>query len=127
MSDLPIAVLANAWIDTWRRDLWDLTLAEAIVLLRHLGDFELDRIIVLAGGYHHFPAHQLPHHFDPYEYCTNIRPLYFQGGPFGGRKFKGTFLTMVLDRVLLVAHEKGAEHVDKLVSYARGFGTTSKR
>ncbi len=121
-----MAVLANAWIDTWRRDLCNLTMAEAIILLRHLGDFDHDRVIVLLKGYHHFPAHQLLNHYDSHELCVNIRPLYFQGGPFGGRKFKGTFLTMVLDKVLLVAHEKGAEHVDKLVSYAKSFRITSK-
>lgn len=123
---MPLKTLANTWIDTWRDELWRLTLAEGIILLRHLGDFDRDKVIVLLKGYHHFPVHQLLNHYDSHESCVNIRPFYFQGGPFGGKKFKGTFLTMILDRVLLVAHQEGAERIHNMVRYARSFGTTSK-
>jgi hypothetical protein len=114
-------------IDFWRKEVGWFTLDEAFILLRHLGCDEGDKILAQIQGYRHIAVRDLAHYFNGVEYCINIRPIYFHGGPIGGRRFKGTFLTFVLDRLLLVAHEKGAEHALTLVKYAKGFGTTSRK
>jgi hypothetical protein len=119
--------VVEGMIDFWRKEIGWFTLDEAVILLRHLGGYEGDTILVQLQGYRHVAIRDLAHYFNGVEYCINIRPIYFHGGPVGGRRFKGTFLTFVLDRLLLVAHEKGADHALTLVKYARSFGTTDRK
>lgn len=120
-------LVVNEMINFWRSEIGWFTLDEAIVLLEHLGGYNRDKILVQLTGYRHFQVDDLVSYFNGVEYCINIRPIYFHGGPVGGRRFKGTFLTFVLDRLLLVAHEKGADHTLKLVKYARSFGTANRK
>lgn len=109
-------------IAAWRKRIGWITLAEAIILLRRLGCFHVDKIIVCAGGYRHVIVEDLFHHFSGSEFCINIRPVYFDGGPTGGKQYKGTLITLLLDRILLMSHEKGAAFVLREVDYARSFG-----
>ena len=119
--------IVEEMIDFWRSEIGWFTLNEAFVLLRHLGGYEEDTILAQLQGYRHIAVRDLSHYFNGVEYCVNIRPVYFLGGPISGRRFKGTFLTFVLDRLLLVAHEKGADHALTTVKYARSFGTTDRK
>lgn len=112
-------VVKNALIDAWRRKIGWITLSEAIVLLEHLGDFESDEVIFKTRFFLVRRVWELTEFFSPTEFCTNIRPVYFHGGPAGGKQFKGSLLTLLLDRILLVSHERGAAHVLKMVTYAR--------
>jgi len=112
---------SNALIDAWRRRIQWITLSEAIVLLGYLGDFESDKVIFLEGIFRVCRVHEMTDYISPTEFCVNIRPVYFYGGPVGGRQFKGTLRTLVLDRILLVSHEQGAAAALKMVTYARCF------
>jgi hypothetical protein len=115
---------SHSLIDAWRRRISWITLAEAITLLEHLGGFELDKIIFLDGIFHTRLVCELTNFFSPTEFCINIRPVYFYGGPVGGKRFKGSLVTLLLDRILLVSHERGEAHALKMVTYARCFGKT---
>lgn len=116
-------IIADGMIDFWRKEILNFSLDEALVLLRHLGGYEGDTILSQLQGYRHVAVRDLTHYFNGVEKCLNIRPVYFLGGPVGGKRFKGTFLTFVLDRLLLTSHEKGADHALTMVKYARSFGT----
>ena len=111
---------ASKIIDFWYNKFAFLKLVDAVTILRYLGDFERDGVTIIGSGYRRVPMRDLWHWYDREEYCSNIGPLYFEGGPFGSRNFKGTLLTVILDRVLLVANEKGAKHVLKVVEYVTG-------
>lgn len=116
-------MVVDGMIDFWRKEILNFSLDEALVLLRHLGGYDQDRILARLTGYRDMKVSNMAHYFNGVEKCLNIRPIYFFGGPVGGRRFKGTFLTFVLDRLLLTAHEKGADHALTMVKYARSFGT----
>jgi hypothetical protein len=120
-------LIVEGMIDFWRKEIGWFTVDEACILLRHLGGYEGDTVLVQLQGYRHIAVRDLAHYFNGVEYCINIRPIYFLGGPVGGKRFRGTFLTFVLDRLLLVAHRKGADHALTLVKYARSFGTTDRK
>lgn len=113
-------------IDEWRDEIRWLTLQQAIVLLKQLGYFESDKVIANCRGYCHISIFELLEYFSENEYCVNICPVYFEGGPVT-KRYKGTLLTVVLDRILLTAYEKGAEFVWSRVEYAKGFGTIDTR
>lgn len=118
-----VKMFSNGMIDAWRRRIAWITLNEAIILLRHLGDFETDKIVVHApAGFYTVPVQNLLEHFSPTEYCINIRPVYFTGGPVGEKQYKGTLVTLLLDRILLISHEKGCAFALKMVTYARSYG-----
>jgi hypothetical protein len=110
--------ITKSVIAAWRTEIGWITLGEAIMLLKHIGDFERDKVIIREKGYARYQVWELP--FNRNEYCVNIRPVYFEGGPIGSRRFKGTLLTLVLDRVLLTAYEKGGAYALRMVKYARG-------
>ncbi|MHC4188419.1 MAG: hypothetical protein ACYSUB_01920 [Planctomycetota bacterium] len=119
-----LKAFADGMIDAWRVKIGWITIAEGIILLRNLGGFERDKVISMdKKGYRSVPAKHLLSIYNPSEYCINIRPIYFRGGPIGGKLFKGTFLTLVLDRLLLTSHEKGSVYVERMVEYARSFTT----
>ena len=120
-------MIADGMIDFWRKEILNFSLDEACVLLRHLGGYELDKVLVQLSGYRLVEVGDLACYFNGVEKCLNIHPVYFFGGPVGGKRFKGTFLTFVLDRLLLVAHEKGADHALTMVKYARSFGTEVRK
>lgn len=112
-------------IDAWRRQIAWITLDEAIILLRQLGGFEKDEIVVrVSAGYFTMQVRSLLEHYSRSEYCINIRPVYFTGGPIE-KRYKGTLLTLLLDRILLMSHEKGCAFALRTVKYARGFGPTN--
>jgi hypothetical protein len=119
-------MIVEGMIDFWRKEIINFSLDEALILLRHLGGYGRDKILLNLTGYRHIQVSDVTHYFNGVEKCLNIQPAYFFGGPDGpggGRRFKGTFLTFVLDRLLLTAHKKGADHTLTMVRYARSFGT----
>ena len=110
---------ANKKIQAWRNKLWWITLSEAVALLRLLGDFNQDSVIIRKRGYRRLSVYDLWQWYSSKDYCNNIWPVYFKGGPFGETDFRGTFLTMVLDRVLLTGHKKGFETVLEIINYVQ--------
>lgn len=118
-----VKLFSNGMISAWRRRIAWITLNEAIILLKHLGDFDTDNIVIQAPrGYYTVSVKDLHEHFSLAEYCINIRPIYFLGGPVGGKRYKGTLITLLLDRILLMSHEKGCAFALKMVTYARSYG-----
>lgn len=116
---------SHGMIDAWRRQVAWITLEEGIILLAALGDFDEDKIVVrVSAGYYTIQVRALLEHYSPSEYCINIRPVYFTGGPIE-KRYKGTLLTLLLDRILLMSHEKGCAFALRTVKYARGFGSTN--
>lgn len=115
-------------IDVWRKELEYFTLTEAVILLRNLGGFQYDKVMVLMKdprfrGYRQFAFCDLLDHLSPNCFCRHIYPVYFTGGPQGGKQFKGTLLTMVIDRVIRASIDKGPTFAFKTVDYARSFRT----
>jgi len=109
-------------IAAWRRKIGRITLAEGIILLRNLGNFHVDRVVIITSGYHSVTVENLSYYFSNNTLCANMRPIYFDGGPTGGKRYKGTLVTLLLDRIFLMSHEKGAAFVLREVNYARSFG-----
>lgn len=113
-------------IDGWRNKVMWLTLDEAVILMRHLGGFEHDEIIIRHGGARKIRLCDLRQYRDGQEYCINIRPVYFDGGPTSKKRYRGTLLTMIVDRMLAVSIEKGNSFVRATVKYAcRKFSSSS--
>lgn len=107
-------------IDPYRARVDNLTLDSAVVLLRNLGNFDLDDLVP-PNKIHHFPV-------DIKRLLggqTQVREvtcrLLFKGGPSQATIFKGTFNTFILDRMMLVACEKGLDFVDSILNYSEGF------
>jgi len=101
-----------------------ITLSEGVVLLRHLGEFQRDHIMVRGTGvkgHHRIPAMQIRELFSAMDQAASIQPVYFYGGPMQAKLFKGSYLTLLIDRCLLVSFEKGVKYVDRIIQYARGF------
>lgn len=117
--------LAQAVILAWRDRLREMTLVEAVILLKHLGSYHHDKITVLYKGYVRVKVIDLLGCFRYYEPCVNLRPVYFEGGPYN-QHYKGTFLTVVTDRVLLAAEEHGTEFVIKAIDYAKSYGPANR-
>lgn len=120
--DVPVKELARGVIKIWHNRLREITLVEAVILLKHLGGFHHDKITVLYKGYVRLEIIDLLNYFGYYEKCINLRPVYFEGGPYNNRHYKGTFHTVVTDRVLLAAEEHGTEFVIKAIDYAKSYG-----
>lgn len=114
-------LVAMGMISAWRQKVRWIRLGSGIALLKSLGDFNKDKVLIeyKGRGFHTIPAYNLLAYRSTSDYCVSIRPIYFKGGPTGDKLFKGTFRTMILDRVIYVAHEKGAEHVLELVKEAQ--------
>lgn len=115
-------------IDIWRKELEHLTITEAVILFRNLGGFQFDKVMVLLKGprfkgYRHLAFCDLLDYLSDTCFCRHIYPVYFTGGPQGNKQFKGTLLTMVIDRVILASVDKGATFAFKTVDYARSFRT----
>ena len=115
-------------IDIWRKELEYCTVVEAIILLRNLGSFQFDKVMVLLKdprfrGYRQFAFCDLSGYLSEDRFCRHVHPVYFTGGPGGARQFKGTLLTMVLDRVIRASIHKGPKFALEAVQYARGFRT----
>jgi hypothetical protein len=108
-------------IDFFKNQIHWITLREATILLRHLGNYHCDPVIIRHGGYYRMPAKEVWEIFSAIEYAINIRPIYFRGGPMQAKLFKGTYLTFLIDRCMLVSFEKGVEHVNRIISYAKRF------
>jgi hypothetical protein len=105
-----------------REQLSFLTIEASIVFLRHLGGFERDKIIVLsARGYARHFICELPQHVNGSVPVDRLRPIYFEGGPSQAKRYKGNYLTFLVDRAMLVMCEKGKEYVDAVVEYSKGF------
>lgn len=105
-----------------REQLSFLTIEASIVFLRHLGGFERDKIIVLsARGYARHFIWELPQHVNGSVPVDRLRPIYFEGGPSQAKRYKGNYLTFLVDRAMLVMREKGKEYVDAVVEYSKGF------
>jgi len=99
-----------------------ITLREAVVLLRHLSEFQRKDIMVRnSKGYRRMVAVKICELFSPFDQAASVQPVYFYGGPTQVKLFKGTYLTLIIDRCLLVSFEKGVEYVDRMIQYARGF------
>ena len=120
-------VKGRSMIDAWRDEIRWLTVGEAVILLRHLGGFHIDPIAIISCGFKRLPAQELLSIISDTEYCVNINPCWFSGGPTGGKHFKGTFLTMVLDRVIHTAFEWGAEKVASIIRNARSLKNETPR
>jgi hypothetical protein len=115
-------------IDIWRKELEHCTITEAVILLRNLGSYQFDKVMVLLRdarfrGYRQFAFCDLLDYISEDRFCRHVHPVYFTGGPGGDKQFKGTLLTMVIDRVILASVDKGPTFAFKAVDYARSFRT----
>ena len=115
-------------IDIWRKELEYFTITEAVILLRNLGDFQYDKVTVVLKdprfrGCRQFAFCDLLDHLSSACFCRHVYPAYFTGGPQGVKQFKGTLLTMVIDRVIRASIYKGPTFAFKTVDYARSFRT----
>ena len=115
-------------IDIWRKELEHCTVTEAVILLRNLGNFQHDKVAVILKdaryrGYRRFAFDDLLNYLSEDRFCRHVHPVYFEGGPQGTRQFKGTLLTMVLDRVIRASIHKGPKFAFEVVDYARSFRT----
>lgn len=108
-------------IDIWRKELEYVTITEAVILLRNLGEFQYDKVTVLLQGYRQLAFCDLLDHLSSACFCRHIHPVYFTGGPREDKQFKGTLLTMVIDRVIRASIDKGPTFALGVVKYARGF------
>jgi hypothetical protein len=99
-----------------------LTIETSVIFLRNLGHFESDKLIVIgAGGYRRLCPKDLPVHFNGSVPVNRLKPVYFHGGPQGVKKYKGNYLTYLVDRAMYVMCEEGKAHVDALIEYCKGF------
>jgi hypothetical protein len=115
-------------IDIWRKELEYCTVTEAVILLRNLGEFQYDKVTVVLKdprfrGCRQFAFCDLLDHLSSACFCRHVYPAYFTGGPQENKQFKGTLLTMVIDRVIRASIDKGPTFAFKAVEYARGFRT----
>lgn len=122
-----MTVKRRTMIDAWRDEIRWLTVGEAVILLQHLGGFHIDPIAIISCGFKRLPVRELLSIISDTEYCVNINPCWFSGGPTGGKRFKGTFLTMVLDRVIYTAFERGAVNVASAIRNARSLRNGTPR
>ncbi len=112
--------LADNMIETWRSKITGIRLRHGVALLGALGSYQLDKATVLTPtGFHSVAIYDASSHFHPLSLCSRIRPVYFNGGPFGGKRYRGTLETLILDRLLLTATEKGGDQVLRIVNYVR--------
>lgn len=115
-----IQQLADNMIETWRSEIAGIKLRHGIALLGALGSYQLDKItLVTPRGFRCISIFDAPLHFHPWSICSRIRPVYFNGGPFGDKRYRGTLETLILDKLLLTATEKGGHHVLRIVDYVR--------
>lgn len=97
------------------------TVEGATVLLRHLGQYQFDKITVLTHkGYRNMPAFELVGHFNGSVPVDRLKPVYFWGGPMRARQYKGDFLTFLVDRAMYTACEKGWAQVNATINYCDG-------
>jgi hypothetical protein len=110
-------------VSFWKEEVKDMTLSEAVVVLRHLGGFEFDKVSAhtKVHGYRRLAVCDLLDWYPENALCREIHPVLFRGGPTLVASHSGTLMTVVLDRVILIALEKGADFVLKVIRYARTF------
>ncbi len=115
-----IQQLADNMVETWRSKIAGIRLRHGIALLGALGSYQLDRALILTPtGLRYLAIYDTPAYFHSWSICSRIRPIYFNGGPFGGKRYRGTLETLILDRLLLTATEKGGDQVLRIVNYVR--------
>ena len=113
----PNMITYDEIIDGWRTKVKGFTLRDAIRLLKRLGRFEKDEVLICCRGIYTIQVCDLwKYYSNDFARCGDIQPVYFTGGPTGEVRFKGTLLTLVIDRILAVCLEKGSTYVGDLVS-----------
>ncbi len=122
----PDMITYNEIIDGWRNKVAGLTRLGGEMLLRHLGGFEKDEVLIRPHGIYTVKVCDLWQYYAYTKKCVNIYPVYFTGGPTGERRFRGTLLTLVIDRMLATCIEKGDTHVSTLVEYIKSFNNTMR-
>jgi hypothetical protein len=118
-----VNVLEYGIIEYVKKRLNRLFLHNSIVFLDRLGSFQYDTISVIVEkkGCLTIQAVQICNYFSLLMPLDVIRPVYFEGGPMQSKKFKGTFLSFVADRTLLILCEKGKKYIDRLFDYEPKF------
>ena len=112
--------MSNPSIIYWLGRARELTLMEAAILMRSMGNYHLDPYwTVTASGYGNrtieYMAERLPEF--PIRKSTGI--IQFDGGPVGRTRFTGTLATFIADRCLYTSFEHGSEYVESLFCYAK--------
>ena len=104
-----------------------LTVESSVMLLRHLGNFDWDEIVILtANGYKTMAVRELPEHFNGSVPVGRLRPVYFWGGPMVAKQFEGDYMTFIIDRAIYVMCEKGWAHVNATIAYCEGLSKGAK-
>lgn len=98
-----------------RRNLQQLTVAEGIDLMKGLGSFHYDKMVLRwQGVFTEMRVLELPLYRNDAMLARLVHPIQFSGGPFH-KKYIGTFLTMVLDRAMLVMCQEGKDVLDAVM------------
>ena len=105
----------------WTEKLDFLTIETTIVFLRNIGKFEKDTVKVLTSlGYIDCQVDALAFNFPKGLLARDLKPLWFIGGPFAKQFYKGTLLTLAVDRAMICACENDLTFVSSVADYCRG-------
>lgn len=101
-----------------RERLADFSVEASLPLLRCLGHCDHDKLTVLTHkGYLEMFVWELVEHFNRSVPADRIRPVYFWGGPMMAKRYRGDYLTFIVDRAMYRTCEKGWAHVNATINY----------
>ncbi len=108
-------------LDYLRERIAGFSIEASLPLLKRLGRCDYDRITVLTHlGYRDMFVWELVEHFNRSVPVDRIRPLYFWGGPLLAKKYKGDYLTFIVDRAMSRVCAYGWAHVNALIVRCEG-------
>jgi hypothetical protein len=106
----------------WTEKLDFLTIETTVIFLRNIGKFEKDIVKVLTSlGYVDLQVDALGFNFHPKTLARDLKPLWFIGGPFSQQFYKGSLLTLAIDRAMLCTCENDLTFVSSVADYCKGF------
>jgi len=102
----------------------NLTLTCATILLRNLGNFDLDALQVTSWAVDTFST--TPEVLARTRAAMRVGDLsntlvQFNGGPAQAQVFTGDYTLFILDRIMYMLCERGVDFVEQILAYSEGF------
>ena len=106
----------------WTEKLDFLTIETTVIFLRNLGNYEKDTVKVLTSfGYIDCQVDALGFTFQSTVLARELKPLWFIGGPFAQQFYKGSLLTLAVDRAMLCSCERDLVFASSVADYCKVF------
>ena len=107
-------------LDYLHDELEFITLGMVPEFMKLLGGYNWDKILMgRHDTYWDVYIHELHYYVSSNVPASQIKHIYFTGGPSGDVKYKGDLLTCVVDKAMYVSRRHGLHYVEGLIAYLK--------